>query len=261
MLQSDRFLRISQRFSFLAPARQGLLLSIPTLLLAGSLCMAQDPPSDLGPGAPFPQATGKEELILPAGTRIALALTHPIQSRYVHRGDNIYAQITAPVTSGSHVLIPPGTFVQGKMDKITQTGGQAELHLQSASLTFPNGYVASIFVPLTLESDEGYALRDPGKARLIGAFVLPAAGAGLGAAIGHFAGGNGTNINGMMFNPSGLRDTAIGSMGGLAVGGIGSLALLLSTRNFYLLAGAPLELVLEQPLSLGRVRIHAPVRQ
>ena len=122
---------------------------------------------------------------IPAGTRIALVLTHPIQSRSIHRGDDIYAQITSPVTSGNEVVIPPGTFVQGKVDKLVRRGGRAELHLQSMSITFPDGYVAPVPGPVAMESIEGYALKDPGPGRIVGMFALPAAGAGLGAFIGH----------------------------------------------------------------------------
>ena len=56
-------------------------------------------------------------ITVPAGARIALVLMHPIQSRYVHRGDNVYAQTTSPVVAGNEVVIPPGTFVQGKVDR------------------------------------------------------------------------------------------------------------------------------------------------
>jgi hypothetical protein len=194
-------------------------------------------------------------VLVPAGTRIALVLTHPVQSRYIHRGDDIYAQITSPVTSGNEVVIPPGTFVQGKVDKLERKGGRGKLHLQSMSVTFPDGYVAPISGPVTLESDDGYAVKDPGNGRIISAFALPAAGAGLGALIGHAAGGKGTNVNGMTFNPGGLKSTAIGSMVGLAVGGVASLVMLTSSRNFYLDVGSPVEMVLQQPLSLERERV------
>jgi hypothetical protein len=153
------------------------------------------------------------------------------------------------------VVIPPGTFVQGKVDKLERKGGRGKLHLQSMSVTFPDGYVAPISGPVTLESDDGYAVKDPGNGRIISAFALPAAGAGLGALIGHAAGGKGTNVNGMTFNPGGLKSTAIGSMVGLAVGGVASLVMLTSSRNFYLDVGSPVEMVLQQPLSLERERV------
>jgi hypothetical protein len=255
MPPSDFVRRISSSFSSLGPIKYKLALSLLAVLFGGFCCLAQEQSPAPPVSTPDLQAIESNNLLLPAGTRIALVLTHPIQSRHVHRGDDIYAQITSPVTSGSQVAIPPGTFIQGKVDKLGRRGGRGELHLQSASLTFPNGYVAPIAGPMTLESDEGYAIKDPGKGRMVSAFVLPAAGAGLGALVGHAAGGSGTDINGMNFNPDGLKSTAIGSMVGLAVGGVASLVMLTSSPNFYLDVGSPVEMVLQQPLTLDREQV------
>jgi hypothetical protein len=123
------------------------------------------------------------------------------------------------------------------------------------TLTLPDGYVAFVPGSVSVVSDEGYAIPDLSKGRIAGMIALPAAGAGLGAAIGHAAGGPGTNINGMNFNPGGLKSTAIGSMVGLAAGGVGSFVLLMGSRNFFLGQGAPVEMVLQQPLSLQRVQV------
>jgi hypothetical protein len=188
-------------------------------------------------------------------------LTSSVQTRHIHRGDDIYAQITSPVTFGNQVVIPPGTFVQGKVDKLSRTGGRGELHLQSMSITFPDGYVTPISGPVDLETDDGYALKDPGQGRFIGAFALPAAGVGLGALIGHAVGGKGTNVNGMTYNPGGLKSTAIGSMVGLAIGGVGALVLLTSSHKFFLDVGSPVEMVLRQPLSLEQDQVTGAVRQ
>ncbi len=248
-------------FSIIAK-RTTRIFSVLVLFIAGFSCLAQQSRS---------QPTGQESisqrtevqgpaqpsttLILPAGTKIALVLTHAIQSRRIRRGDDIYAQISFPVSSGDEVGIPAGVFVQGKVDKITGNAERAELHLRSMSLTFPNGYVALISGPLTLESNGGYALKDPSGGQIAAAIAMPAAGLGLGALIGHAAGGKGTNINGMQFNPGGLQATAIGSMVGLAAGGVGSLVLLTRSREFFLYEGSPLEVVLQHSVSLDRNRI------
>ena len=243
--------------------RQGFALTLSLFLATSSFAQQSSPTGspdslDRSPAA----ATASKTLVsVPAGTRIALVLTNSIQSRSVRRGDDIYAQISSPVTSGNEVVIPPGTFVQGKVDRLERKGRRGELHLQSMSITFPDGYVAPISGPVDLETDEGYALNDPGRGRFIGAFALPAAGAGLGALIGHEAGGKGTNINGMTFNPSGLKSTAIGSMVGLAVGGVASLFLMTSSHNFFLDVGSPVEMVLRQPFSLEQDQVNDAVQQ
>jgi hypothetical protein len=219
-------------------------------------------------------------ITVPAGVRIALVLMHPIQSRYVHRGDDIYAQTSSPVVAENEVVIPPGTFVQGKVDKLARTGGRAELSLQSMSITYPDGYVAPIAGPMALESGDGYAIKDPGKGRIIGAFTLPAAGLGLGTLIGYaLTGSQGTTINtslppscgvptpGCMNNtssftvpPDRVKGMAIGGGVGLAAGGIASIVLLFNSHNFFLDVGAPVEVVLQHPFSVERDQVAEAIR-
>ena len=195
----------------LATTQLKQIIALATMLFVALTGFAQQPPkaasapdpqtsaqSPAGEEPPVPQAAPENaptesaslentSVTIPAGTRVALVLTHSIQSRYVHHGDDIYAQITSPVTSGDEVLIPPGTFVQGKVDRLARNGGRGELRLQSMEAIFPDGYVVPISGPVTLETDDGYALKDPGSGRIAGAVALPAAGFGLGALIGHSA--------------------------------------------------------------------------
>ena len=226
-----------------------------------------------------PEAVGPSATVtLPAGTRVALVLIHPIQSRYIHRGDDIYAQITSPVNSGNEVVIPAGTFVQGAVDKLGRQGGRGELHLQSMAITFPDGYVAPISGPMTIETNDGYAIKDPGSRRAIGGFALPAAGAGVGALIGYAAGSAGStqtttlppgciggppfclSMSTPVFGTKG-RDAIIGAgVGGIA-GGLASMALLFSSHNFFIDVGAPVEMTLQQPISLDRKEVDAAVKQ
>ena len=209
---------------------------------------------------------------------MALVLMHPIQSRYLHRGDDIYAQTTSPVAAGNEVVIPPGTFVQGKVDKLSRQGSRAELYLQSLSITYPDGYVAPVAGPVTVESGDGYAIKDPGKGRIVGAFALPAAGVGLGALIGHsLASSQGTTLTttlppGCTGPPPGClsssltgppepgKDTVIGAAVGGAIGAVASLALILNTHNFFLDVGSPVEVVLQHPLTLERDQVADAIR-
>ena len=218
-------------------------------------------------------------VIVPAGARIALVLTHPIQSRYIHRGDDIYAQVTSPVDAGNEVVIPPGTFVQGKVDRLERKGGRGELHLQSMSFTYPDGYVAPISGPETLESDDGYALKDPGQGRIISGFALPAAGLGLGALIGRAAASSqpttitstvppgctgpppGCVTSSASGAPDRVKAIAIGSVVGLAAGGIAAVALLSNSHHFFLDVGSPVEMVLQQPLRLDQDEVTAAVKK
>src|SRR5271166_2916901 len=201
------------------------------------------------------QSQDQNTVTIPSGTRLALVLTQPVQTRYIRRGDDIYAKITSPVDSGNEVVIPPGTFVQGTVDKMERNGGRGELRLQSMSITFPDGYVTPVAGPLTLESSDGYAIKDPGSKRLGGAIALPLAGLGIGALIGHSAGSSQGTLTstlppGCVGPPPGClsasvptagsagKDAAIGASIGGAIGAIGSVFLLFSTHHFYLDAGS-----------------------
>jgi hypothetical protein len=278
---SPNTLRLRSFFLNQAKARtsQGIALTTTVLLALSSVAQQQSPPptKDSPDNSTSTVTAGSATASVAAGTRLALVLTQPIQTRYVRRGDDIYAQIVSPVTSGNEVVIPPGTFVQGKIDKLERHGGRGELRLQSMAITFPDGYVASISGPVTLESDDGYAIKDPGKGRIAGAFALPAAGLGLGALIGHAVSPQPETITSTL--PAGctgpppfcltsslpssantLKSTAIGSMIGLAVGGVASLAIVLNTHNFYLDIGSPISMVLHQPLSLPEDEVADAIR-
>lgn len=239
-------------------------------------CLAQEQAQTISQAAstPLPPST----VTIPAGSRLALVLTQPIQTRSLHRGDDMYAQVTSPVDSGNEVVIPPGTFVQGTVDKIERNGGRGEIRLQSMSITFPDGYVAPITGPMTLESSDGYAIKDPGGKRMVGVVTLPAAGAGIGALIGHSVGKPQSNVTSPFppgcagpppfctttttpaFGTQG-RDAIIGAGVGGAVGMLASLTLLFSSHHFYLIAGAPVEMTLQQPVTLRQDEVAKAVQQ
>jgi hypothetical protein len=249
-----------------------------TMLLLSMASVAQQTTSAPDAPAATQVASNNTPVAVPAGTRIALVLTQPIQTRYLHRGDDIYAQIVSPVTSGNEVVIPPGTFVQGKLDKIERHGQRGVVHLQSMSITFPDGYTIPVAGPMTLVSPDGYALIDPGNGRGFAAMGLALGGAGAGALIGHSAANSqpGTITNtlppGCTGPPPGCltssvstpgstaKGTIIGAMVGGAIGGVASIAVLLKTRNFFLDIGSPVEMNLQHPLTLEEDEVSEAIR-
>jgi hypothetical protein len=240
------------------------LTAATTLLLAFS-CVAQDQSQTASPASQTnSQASAKTQpstVIIPAGTSFALVLTNPVASKTTHLGDEIHAQTTAPVIVGDQVLIPAGSFVQGKVDKLTRDGSRAEMVMKSASVVFSDGYVANIAGPLTLQSDEGTAWRDPGNGARAGAILAPFAGAGLGAAIGSAAHTTQSSTLGGMTITSGTpKGLMIGSMVGLAVGGVVALAIVLHSRCFFVDVGSPMEMTLPQPLTLSVNQVADAVR-
>lgn len=241
-------------------------LATVALLLVTLSCFAQDeaqppasPESRSGSQASTPPQA--DTVTLPAGTRFALVLTHPIMSKTTRRGDEVYAQTTAPITVGEQVVIPAGTFVQGKLEKLSRNGSRGEMQMQSVAVVFPDGFVANVAGPMTIESDEGTAWKIPGGRDVAGAIVAPLAGLGIGTLIGHAAGGSGTNVNGMNFNPDGLKSTAIGGMVGLGVGGIASFIFIAHSRHFLVDVGSPMQMTLPLPLTLAGSQATAGASQ
>ncbi len=253
---------------------------VGAFLVLAFTCFAQQPQ----PGVPQSSQPGQSQaasstVTIPAGTQLALVLTHPVQSRVIHHGDDIYAQITSPVNAGNQMVIPPGTFVQGTVDKLEQHKGQsAELRLQSMAITFPDGYVAAVSGPITLQSNEGYAIKDPGSRRAIAAFALPAAGAGVGALIGHSVGkAESSTIS--AFPPGCIgpppfcsttttpvfgtkaKDAIIGAGVGAGIGAVGAVALLFGSHHFFMDVGSPVETTLQKPIILQQKEVDAAVQQ
>jgi hypothetical protein len=223
--------------------------------------------------------TGPEATVsVPAGTNIALVLTQPIQSRYIHRGDDIYAQIVAPITRGSQVVIPEGTLVNGKFDKLGRHGDRGELYLQSMSIVFPDGYVAPVAGPIMLETAEGYAWKDPGSGRVAALVAGPLAGGALGALIGHAAASSqpttltstlppgctgpppGCLTSSVSGPPDKGKDTVIGATIGSGLGLAAGLLLVGTSHHFFLDAGTPVEMTLQHPLTLPEDQVHDAIR-
>src|SRR5579884_2234985 len=150
--------------------------TLASIALTALACGAQEAPAPTNQGQNGPSSA--QTVTIPAGTHLAMVLTQPVQTRYIRRGDDIYAQVTSPVDAEDQVVIPPGTFVQGTVDKIQRNGGRGEVRLQSMAITFPDGYVTPIAGPITLETTDGYAVKDPGSKRGASAFLLPVGGVG-----------------------------------------------------------------------------------
>jgi hypothetical protein len=245
--------------------------------LMTSVCVFGQDSTSSNPDSP-PASDQSGKITVPAGTRLGVVLTQPIQSRTVRRGDDMYAQVASPVTSGDQMVIPPGTFVQGTIENIGRNGSRAELHLQSMAITFPDGYVTPVPGPIVLQTNEGYAIKDPGTRRGMSALILPAAGAGLGALIGHSV-GKADSTTTSAFPPGCIgappfcttttmpvfgtktKDTIIGAGIGGAVGAVASLGVLFSSKHYFIDAGSPAEMTLQAAISLDRKEVDAAVKR
>ena len=116
-------------------------------IFVASACWAQEaapnPPSPSA--APAPAASGKQTLTVPAGTRVPLSLTSPIRVKSARPGTAVRAVTGFPVTVGTELAIPTGTYVEGAIDKVTKggrTGPALQMHF--TRIVFASGYSVAI---------------------------------------------------------------------------------------------------------------------
>jgi len=213
---------------------------------------------------PAASAASAANIAVPAGTRLELVLTHPVDSRSKLPGDQIFAQTTSPVIVGDRVAIPSGTFVQGKVEKLTRNGTRAEMLMQSVSLVLPNGYIAPAGGPVNIESEEWTAWNNPTAGTRAGLFLAPLLGVGLGTAIGAATDKPQTVGGGTFGDPTEpLPTTKINMHQGMAIGGVVggalgtavSLALVARNRHFYIEEGAPLTMNLPEAITLEQAEV------
>jgi len=82
-------------------------------------------------------------VVLPAGTKVELAVIGPVWAKTAKPGDPLYAQTNFPVVAGNRIAIPAGTYVEGKVEAVTRPTrklGRAELQILFTKIIFANGY-------------------------------------------------------------------------------------------------------------------------
>lgn len=218
------------------------------LLFAAFGCVAhgQEATTPQTDSSSLPQETPTSEnvtITVPAGTKIPLALDRPIWTKTVKPGDAVYLETTAPVAFEHQMVIPPGTYVNGTIDKIVRHGGfkpSVEIQMHFTGMIYANGYAVSI--PGALDSPagtEGIGLQTPrhGTAAAVAAIATPASGALIGAAA------------------NGVRGAAMGGAIGVAAGGVLALVLLTRGHDVFMGTGAPVDMQLERPLTLDGDRV------
>jgi len=198
-------------------------------------------------------SSATEGLVIPAGTKVPIALKHAISTKGSRDGDAIYAETTFPVVLNDRVLIPAGTYVQGRISHIQQAGrikGRAEVLMHFTTLIYPSGY--TVILPGSLENapgvdktkvkdQEGTLTADGRTAEKIGTVAsTTASGTVIGAATG---GGKGALI-------------------GAGIGGaVGSaIALLTRGNDVKMDAGTTLEMIIQRDVPLDASRVPAVTR-
>lgn len=199
-------------------------------------------------------ATSADQVIIPAGTKVPVALKAGISSKSAHEGDPVYAVTTFPVVLNDRILIPPGTYVQGRVAHVQRGGhikGRAQILMHFTTLIFPSGY--TVMLPGSIENIPGAEKTNmKGKEGTIeeggqtGDKVAKAAQAGTGGAMG------GAVIGGLS---QGSKGAGIGAGIGGAAGAM--IALFGRGSDVQLPPGTTVEMVIQRdvPLDPGRARI------
>ena len=194
---------------------------------------------------------------VPAGTKILLQMRNSLNTRSAKAGDGVYLASTFPVVVGNHVLIPPGVYVQGVVDRVQRAGrvsGKAQLDLHFTSMIFPNGTVVEIpgivnSVPGAKKQDvkgdgEGTIEQDSDKTRNMGKVAEVAIPTG--GTVGAISGiGSGHPLAGGL----------VGMGAGLAAAGV--VALFTRGADVDIEAGSQVEMVFQRPLELEETNLNA----
>ena len=192
----------------------------------------------------------RADITVPAGTQIPLKLAQGISTKSAKVGDAVYAETVFPVAENDHILIPAGTYVQGRISEIKRPGrvkGRAEFLMHFTTMIFHSGY--TVMLPGAVENvpgadqqrikgPEGTIQQEGTKGKDAGTVAKTA---GVGASVGSIAGRS-------------IKGAGIGGAAGAAAG----LAAVMLSRgpDINLPPGTSVLIVLERPLSLEGSKIR-----
>jgi hypothetical protein len=232
-----------------------ILLSVAGVLALAPFAAAQqpagpqtDPPPAVAPPPPPPRPVSTEKIVVPSGTRVAVALENGISTRSAKAGDSVYFHTTFPITQKNRVIVPVGSYLRGELLESKRPGrikGKGEFRLRLSTLIFPNGYTVDLTaVPRSADSggkettdEEGKITGGGGKGKDVATVATTTV---TGAGIGAIAGG------------------AKGAGIGAGIGGLAGLGAVLLTRGpeAELPRGSALDIVLEHDLTLDSAQIQ-----
>jgi len=204
-------------------------------------------------GATVAEAPDPNAAVIPAGTKIPLLLKQAISTKNAREGDAVYAETAFPFVLNERVLVPAGTYIQGKIMHSERAGRapkRAEILIHFTSMIYPTGY--TVMLPASVENTPGadsngvkdkegtiQADKDTGK-RVEDAATGGAVGGVIGSVAGRAAGG-----------------AAGGTYGGLAglAGGV-AWALLKHGPDVKLDVGTSIEMEVQRAITVDASRIQ-----
>ena len=195
------------------------------------------------------ERSARAKMTIPAGAEILVALKSAISTKSAKIGDPVYASTSFPYVQNEKVLIPAGTYVQGRITRITRPGrvkGRAELLIHFTTLIYPSGY--TLLLPggienipgaehSTVKGDEGTIQQNGEKGHDVATVAGTAA---TGTVIGAAAGG--------------LKGAGLGAATGGALGL--AIALLSRGNDVRLDAGTTLQMVIQRAVAVDADRVE-----
>lgn len=107
------------------------------------------------PGAPS-AVVDPNIVTIPAGTKIPLSLKQAISTKNAREGDAVYAETAFPFVVDNRVIVPAGSYIQGKISHVERGGrlkGRAEILMHFTSMIYPSGY--TVMLPGSVENTPG----------------------------------------------------------------------------------------------------------
>ncbi len=220
----------------------------PTTDVNSSPAPAETVAPNPGPAAP----ADPNAITIPAGTKIPLSLAQAISTKNAREGDAVYATTAFPFVVDNRMIIPAGSYIQGKISHVERAGhghGRAEILMHFTSIIYPSGYTVMLGGSVEntpgadnkgVKDSEGTIQQD----KETGKKVEDAARNGAyGGAVGGIGGGLG----------GGLSGARIGAGAG-AVAGI-AYALLKRGADVKLDVGTSIEMEIQRAITVDAARI------
>ena len=230
-----------------------VIMRITMCALLSALAVAQESSTVPAPAAERSAHSG--QLVIPAGTEVPVALKHAISTKSAREGDPVYAQTTFPIVLNQRILVPAGTYVQGRITRTQRAGrvkGRAEVLIHFTTLIYPSGY--TLLLPGAVENvpgaektsikdSEGTIRQDRQTGEKVGKAAEQGVEGGMaGAVIGGLSSGSAT-----------------GAGVGAGIGGLTGIAIAMLTRgaDVRLEAGTTVQMVIQRDVPLDASRIAA----
>jgi type IV secretion system protein VirB10 len=231
-------------------------LALGLLFVAPVTLVAQSKPT--APITPIVSVTSANpanpnQVVIPSGTQIPLALKQAISTKNAREGDSVYAETTFPFVLNDRILVPAGTYVQGRISHVQRAGrvkGRAEILMHFTTLIYPSGY--TVILPgsiqnmpgadkTSMKDEEGTVREDSQTAEKLGAAAKDAGVGGTAGVMGGLAGG--------------AKGAEVGGASGAAVGAL--IGLFSRGSDVKLEPGTTVQMIIQRDVPLDSSRLTA----